>query len=65
MPRKDGFSSIGDTTGNKYTIDDVVEALGDKSSSDVIEALDETNKQLRDTHLGHEIYLWEAEVEEE
>lgn len=62
MPRKEAittnFSSVADATNQ-----DILDALGDKSLSDVVDSLEEVNHMLRSTHLGHELHIWGEEVE--
>ena len=61
MPRKgimaqnfNAAASTGDATNQ-----DIIDALNNNRAG-----LEEVNHTLRKTHLGHELFTWEAEVDE-
>jgi len=49
--------TAGETTQVRLT------SNNNKSLDDLVEGLDKITAQLKATHLGHELYLWDEEVE--
>ena len=64
MPRKE-WPTQDLNPPKEATNDDVIDTINNLPMAEIRGDLDEANRILKNTHLGHEVYLWGAEVDEE